>query len=75
VLLVRYVATGEFGGDTWHATVDEAKGQGEYEFGAISWHTAPSEPAPIDELAVALLAAHRDSRGNSAPITFRRCAS
>lgn len=31
-LLVRYSASGEFAGDTWHATVDEAKRQALVEF-------------------------------------------
>jgi hypothetical protein len=31
-LLVRYSASGEFVGDTWHVTVDEAKQQAKFEF-------------------------------------------
>jgi hypothetical protein len=31
--LFRYSATGEFGGDTWHETLEEAKRQAEFEYG------------------------------------------
>jgi hypothetical protein len=30
--LVRFTATGDFAGDTWHATLDEAKEQATFEF-------------------------------------------
>ena len=32
-MLFRYTAHGEFGGDTWHATVDDAREQAVYEYG------------------------------------------
>lgn len=37
--LLRYTRSGEFAGDTWHLTLDEAKAQAEfeYEIGACDW--------------------------------------
>jgi hypothetical protein len=41
VLLLRYNAAGEFCGDTWHLTVEEAKAQAKFEFEVEStvWQT------------------------------------
>lgn len=35
--LVRYSANGEFAGDTWHESVEDAKEQAEFEFGNLRW--------------------------------------
>jgi hypothetical protein len=32
VLLLRYTCRGAFGGDTWHASVEDAKAQAQFEF-------------------------------------------
>jgi hypothetical protein len=34
--LLRYGPKDEFAGDTWHQTLDEAKGQAEFEFGILA---------------------------------------
>lgn len=45
VLLIRYADDGRFAGDTWHATVDEAKEQAAYEFGQTisAWQDLPAD--------------------------------
>jgi len=45
VFLIRYAMNGQFAGDTWHSTIDEAKDQAAYEFGeAVSaWKDVPKD--------------------------------
>jgi hypothetical protein len=45
VFLVRFTSDGEFAGDTWHETIDDAKHQAEFEFGdgISAWHMIPPE--------------------------------
>ena len=31
-MLFRYTANGQFGGDTWHATIDDAREQAKFEY-------------------------------------------
>lgn len=52
--LYRYTESGEFGGDTWHMTLEDAKHQAAYEFGDRlgSWSEVPEEVA--DPLSFAL---------------------
>lgn len=40
VLLIRLRSDGQFCGDTWHSTINEAKGQAQFEFGVSpsDWH-------------------------------------
>lgn len=44
-MLFRYTAHGEFGGDTLHSTVDEAKDQAadEYEDALMDWEEVPAD--------------------------------
>jgi hypothetical protein len=53
-LLYRYTREGEFAGDTWHLTLDEAKEQAEFEFGdgMAPWSRVPEEVT--DPVAFAL---------------------
>lgn len=41
--LFRFSAKGEFAGDTWHLTLDDAREQAEYEFGSAlgRWNAIP----------------------------------
>jgi len=45
VLLIRYAANGQFAGDTWHSTVEEAKEQALFEFGES---LSPWKDIPVD---------------------------
>jgi hypothetical protein len=49
IFLFRCTAAGEFGGDTWHRSVDEAKDQAAYEFGPdVRWRPIPeTESDPV----------------------------
>lgn len=60
VALDRYTATGEFGGDTWHQDVAEARAQADFEFSGrvVTWHDIPNEIE--DPLPYALDAAARE---------------
>jgi hypothetical protein len=44
-LLIRYLRNGDFAGDTWHQTLEEAKRQAEYEFGTseADWVAVPED--------------------------------
>lgn len=46
-LLYRYTQDGQFAGDTWHMTLDEAKDQADFEFGEGlgPWRSVPEEVA------------------------------
>ena len=54
VFLYRYSETGEFGGDTWHASVEEAKDQAAFEFGEslAPWQPVPDSIVDAHEFAV-----------------------
>lgn len=45
IFLYRYTLDGRFGGDTWHATMEDAKHQASYEYGEAvgEWHAIPPE--------------------------------
>jgi hypothetical protein len=59
VLLLRYSAEGEFGGDTWHEDLVAAKRQASFEYGeSVDWKPVPSTEQKADELALELLRAH-----------------
>ncbi|HUF28422.1 MAG TPA: hypothetical protein VMM18_15705 [Gemmatimonadaceae bacterium] len=48
VMLFRYTTYGESAGDTWHATVDEARAHAEYEYGnalILPWMDVPEDVA------------------------------
>ena len=55
-MLFRYTATGEFAGDTWHASLDDAKDQAEFEYGQAlgRWLQIPDEIAKGTEAEFAL---------------------
>jgi len=54
VFLVRFTRDGEFAGDTWHPTADEAHGQADFEFGDAlgPWKDVPDDAS--DPVAFAL---------------------
>ncbi len=54
VFVIRYSAEGEFAGDTWHATIDEARREIDDEFGSVSWQEAPRS-LPSNDYEFALL--------------------
>jgi hypothetical protein len=55
-LLLRYAATRQFAGDTWHPSVDAAKAQAKFEFGDIMWHDGgEAESLAVNEFAAARL--------------------
>lgn len=43
IALERYTSTGQFAGDTWHRTLDEAHSQADFEFPGteIRWQPIP----------------------------------
>lgn len=45
VFLYRYSAEGQFAGDTWHFTVDDAKAQAKSEYGSSvsAWKEVPTD--------------------------------
>jgi len=49
IFLVRYAPDGEFAGDTWHQTIDEAKRQATFEYGELvgPWTAIPSDVQDI----------------------------
>jgi hypothetical protein len=48
VMLYRYRDDGEFCGDTWHASLEEAKEQAQYEYGAELGRWSPVPPDAAD---------------------------
>lgn len=54
VFLYRYAADGSFSGDTWHANVDDAKHQAEYEYGEAvgNWREVPRHVEDAVEFAL-----------------------
>jgi hypothetical protein len=63
-MLFRYTAHGDFGGDTWHASVEEAQEQAAYEYGdALGvWIQVPDDIADPHEFAVRYAFERLDSR-------------
>lgn len=56
VMLYRYCGDGEFCGDTWHASLEDAQHQAEYEYGKAlgPWLRVPTDVADAHRYAVAL---------------------
>ena len=56
ILLYRFAEDGSSGGDTWHANVEDAKHQAEYEYGeALSeWVAVPEGVADVLGFATAI---------------------
>jgi hypothetical protein len=65
-MLFRYTAQGEFGGDTWHPSVDDAQEQTIYEYGdaLLEWVQVPEDVADAHAYAVRYAAEHLKGRGN-----------
>jgi hypothetical protein len=65
-MLFRYTAHGEFGGDTWHATVAEAQEQAAYEYGdaLVPWIEVPSEIADAHAFAIQYAFERLNRRGD-----------
>jgi hypothetical protein len=57
--LYRYTASGEFSGDTWHSSLEEAREQAGYEFGESmsAWQLIPEEIEDALSYALRLLGA------------------
>ena len=56
VFLYRMTMTGELAGDTWHRSVEEAKGQARYEYGDAvgEWKSIPADVSDACGFAVAV---------------------
>lgn len=65
-MLFRYTAHGEFGGDTWHASVDSAREQAAYEYDDAlgEWVGVPEEVEDAHAYAVQYAAERLNSRGD-----------
>lgn len=65
-MLFRYTAHGEFGGDTWHASVAEARAQAEYEYGDAllpPWMEVPDDVSDAHNFAVQYALDRLNDRG------------
>jgi hypothetical protein len=54
-MLFRYTTAGEFGGDTWHPTLEEARAQAEYEYGEallVPWLDVPDDVKDPHDFAI-----------------------
>jgi hypothetical protein len=54
-MLFRYTTAGEFGGDTWHPTVDQARAQAEFEYGEallVPWLPVPDDVENAHDFAI-----------------------
>jgi len=58
--LYRYTEAGDFGGDTWHMSLEDAKHQAEFEFGERlgPWREVPEEVSDPIAFARQVLEAH-----------------
>jgi|ERR1035438_10404506 hypothetical protein len=64
VMLFPYRCDGEGCGDTWHASLEEAQGQAEHEYGTAlgPWRKAPKDVDNAPGYAVAFVKKHRDAK-------------
>ena len=64
-MLFRYTAHGEFGGDTWHATLAEAYEQAAYEYGEAlaPWVEVPADVTDAHAFAIKYAYEHLNKRG------------
>jgi hypothetical protein len=64
-MLFRYTAHGDFGGDTWHSTVEDALDQATFEYGEalLSWMDVPDDVADAHDFAQRYAADRLDERG------------
>ena len=65
-MLFRYTAHGEFGGDTWHLTVEEALESAIYEYGEAlqPWADVPDDVGDAHDFAVRYAAERLKDRGS-----------
>lgn len=65
-MLYRYTAHGEFGGDTWHPSVDDAQEQAIYEYGdaLLQWINVPEDVADAHAYGVRYALEHLEDRGD-----------
>ena len=65
-MLFRYTAYGEFGGDTWHATMADAQEQAAYEYGEalLPWVEVPTAVSDPHTFAVQYAAERLNGRGD-----------
>jgi hypothetical protein len=65
-MLFRYTAHGEFGGDTWHATADDAREQATYEYGDAlgEWMEVDADVTDAHVFAVKYAHDRLNSRGD-----------
>ena len=66
VMLFRYTAHGDFGGDTWHGTATEAYAQAAHEYADAlgPWIEVPSGVSDAHAFAVRYAAERMNDRGN-----------
>lgn len=65
-MLYRYTAHGEFGGDTWHGSLAEARAQAEYEYGDAllePWMEVPDDVTDPHHFAVQYALDRLNDRG------------
>lgn len=64
-MLFRYTAHGEFGGDTWHLTIEEAQESAIYEYGEAlqDWLGVPDDISDAHEYAIRYAADRLKDRG------------
>jgi len=65
-MLFRYTAHGEFGGDTWHATLAAAEEQAAFEYGDAlgPWVEVPSEVTDAHSFAIQYAFERLNTRGD-----------
>jgi hypothetical protein len=65
-MLFRYTAHGEYGGDTWHSSVDDAQEQAIYEYGdaLLGWLDVPQDVDDVHAYAIRFAAEHLKDRGH-----------
>jgi hypothetical protein len=65
-MLFRYTSSGEMGGDTWHASVEAARAQAEFEYGEallLPWLDVPDEISDAHQFAVRYAHERLNDRG------------
>jgi hypothetical protein len=64
-MLFRYTAHGDFGGDTWHASIAEAQEQAVEEYGTalLAWEEIPEEVTDAHAHAIQYAAQRLNDRG------------
>jgi hypothetical protein len=65
-MLFRYTAHGEFGGDTWHGTVEEAREQAAFEYDEAlePWIEVPTDIGDAHAFAIQYAFDRLNRRGN-----------